>query len=202
MAIRAVIIDFGGVLVRTEDRTTRQQLAERLGLSYPQLVELIFDSESARLATIGQITTDEHWEAIREKLGLSPEQLARVPDGFWGGDVLDTELVDYLRALKGQCRVALLSNAWDDLRKELDEHWHISDAFDLIVISAEVGLAKPDPKIYRLALEQLGVEPHEAVFVDDFLENVNAASGVGMYAIHFQGSRAARAALDELLNRE
>lgn len=202
MAIRAVIFDFGGVLVRTEDRTSRQQLAERLGMSYQELSEVVFDSETARQSTLGEISADEAWEIIRKKLGLTPEELASMREQFWGGDVLDTELIDFLSELKGDYQIALLSNAGNDLRQALEEEWQISDVFDLIVISAEVGLAKPDPKVYQHILEQLGIEPHEAVFVDDFLENVNAASAAGMYAIHFKGSQQARNSLAELLERD
>jgi FMN phosphatase YigB (HAD superfamily) len=53
----------------------------------------------------------------------------------------------------------LLSNAWDNLRGVLEQDWRILDAFDQVIISAEVGLAKPDAPIYQLAVERLGVEP-------------------------------------------
>jgi HAD superfamily hydrolase (TIGR01509 family) len=66
---------------------------------------------------------------------------------------------------------------------------------DDILISAEVGLAKPDPRIYRLAAERLGVRPDEAVFVDDFAANVEGARAVGMRAIHFRPELDLRAAL-------
>ena len=71
----------------------------------------------------------------------------------------------------------------------------IADAFDRIVISAEVGVTKPKAEIYLLALQQLEVSPSEAVFVDDFIENVEGARAVGMSAIHF---RDPESALDEL----
>ena len=75
MTIRAVIFDLGGVLVRTEDRAPRTQLADRLGLSYEELSALIFDSQSAHQATKGEITTEEHWDEVRKTLGLSKEHL-------------------------------------------------------------------------------------------------------------------------------
>lgn len=200
MSIRAVIFDLGGVLVRTTDPAPRARLAERLGLSPAELSRIIFDEESAYQATLGAITTQEHWEAVRRKLGLSPEEFPDVPAEFWGGDTLDQDLVDYLRALRPRYKTALLSNAWDDLRQVLEEHWKITDAFDEVFISAEVGLLKPDPRIYRLALERLGVAPQEAVFVDDFPENVAGARAVGMHAIQFRDSGQARAEVEAVLN--
>jgi epoxide hydrolase-like predicted phosphatase len=200
MDIRAVIFDFGGVIVRTEDRSPRQQLASRLGMTYEQLSDLIFNSDTARRAALGEISTQEHWDAIRIKLGLSLQEFPAVPRDFWGGDSLDLDLVDYIRSLRPQYKIGLLSNAWDDLRDMLENGWKISGVFDTIVISAEVGVVKPDPEIYHIILERLGVAPAEAVFVDDFSENVVGARAVGMHAIRFKNSHQARAELDQILD--
>lgn len=200
MAIHAVIFDFGGVIVRTENRIPRQQLASRLGMTYEQLSDLVFDSDSARRAALGEINTQEHWETIRLKLGLSPREFPAVPLEFWGGDSLDRDLMDYIRSLRPEYSTGLLSNAWDDLREVLENGWKIAGAFDAIVISAEVGVAKPDARIYRTILEHLGVAPAEAVFVDDFSENVAGARAVGMRAIRFQNSHQVRVDLDQILD--
>jgi epoxide hydrolase-like predicted phosphatase len=68
-----------------------------------------------------------------------------------------------------------------------------------LIISAEVGLAKPDPRIYQLALEKLGVQAGDSIFLDDFKENVEAARAVGMLAIHFVDPQTAIAELNALL---
>jgi glucose-1-phosphatase len=199
MPIRAVIFDLGGVLVRTEDRQPRQQLASRLQMNYAELSDLVFENESARLATLGKVTASEHWETLRRVLDLTPEEFDRVRVGFWGGDSLDQELVDFIRSLRPAYKTALLSNAWDNLRRVLVEDWQIADAFDEIIISAEVGVAKPEEHIYEITLERLGVAPAEAVFVDDFIENVKAAQRVGLHAIHFKSSQQALSELRELV---
>jgi epoxide hydrolase-like predicted phosphatase len=199
MAIKAVIFDFGGVLVRTEDRTPRQELADSLGMTYQELNDLIFESETARRATVGEITTQEHWETLRSELGLPVDKFPRVPKEFFGGDVLDKALIDYIRDLRPRYKTALLSNAWDDLRGVVINEWQIADVFDELIISAEVGVAKPDAGIYELTLERLNVAPSEAVFVDDFPRNIAGAQAVGMKAIHFRDSNQVRAELDRLL---
>jgi epoxide hydrolase-like predicted phosphatase len=104
---------------------------------------------------------------------------------FWAGDRLDSELVDIIRRLRGRYRTALLSNAWENLRSLMTNDWHISDAFDTIVISAEVGLMKPDPQVFHLVLEKVGVTPQETAFIDDFGENIEAARRQGLNVIHF-----------------
>lgn len=201
MAIQAVIFDFGGVLVRTEDRAPRQELADRLGMTYQELNDLIFESEPAQRATVGEITTQERWEILRAELGLPADEFPQVPKEFFGGDVLDEALIDYIRDLRPRYKTALLSNAMDYLRDVVINEWKIADAFDEMIISAEEGVAKPDAGIYELTLERLNVAPSEAVFVDDFPRNIEGARAVGMHAIHFQDSKQARADLDGLLVR-
>ena len=202
MSIRAVIFDLGGVLVRTENRAPREQLANSLGMTSEEISHVIFDSESARLATLGKITTQAHWENIRETLKLSLEEFSRVRVAFWSGDSLDENLVDYIRFLRPQYRTGLLSNAWDNLREIIESRWKISDAFDEIIISSEVGVAKPDPRIYHMTLKRLEVAPQEAVFVDDFIENVEAACSAGLYGIHFVKPEQVVSELSKLLDGE
>ena len=115
MSIRAMIFDLGGVLVRTEDRSPRTQLAARLGKSYDELDALVFDSPSSNKAMIGEITAGEHWEAVREVLGISEAEIPQVQLEFWGGDGLDENLVAYLRAMRTQYKTALLSNRFQSL---------------------------------------------------------------------------------------
>jgi len=201
MPIKAVIFDLGGVLVRTEDRTPRVQLAQRLGMTYAELSDLIFNGDSARQAAVGAITTDTHWEHIRQRLQLSSQEFQRVPEEFWSGDQVDQSLVALLRSLRPQYKTALLSNAWDDLRDVLANSWRIIDAFDEAIISAEVGVVKPEARIYQIALDRLAVNANEAVFVDDFVENVTGARQVGMHAIHFQHPTQAKDELLKLLEK-
>lgn len=200
MSIKAVIFDLGGVLVRTEDREPRAALGRRFGLTYEQMDELVFGSETAIQASVGAIPEEQHWDSVCRGLGLGDGEVAGFRTAFWGGDVLDTSLVDYIRSLRPRYRTALLSNAWSGLRKDLEQRWGILDAFDEIFISAECGMAKPDPRIYAWVTEKLGIRPEEAVFVDDFLRNVEAARAAGLHAIHFQESAQARSELEALLS--
>ncbi|OGO28291.1 MAG: hypothetical protein A2W33_03190 [Chloroflexi bacterium RBG_16_52_11] len=200
--VNALFFDLGGVLLRTEDRTPRQQLASRLGMTYGQLSELVFNSETARLATIGKIGAEEHWEQVRQTLGLAPDEFLAVRKDFWEGDRLDTHLIQYLRRIRSTRKTALLSNAWNDLRDYIETQWKFADAFDEMIISAEIGLAKPDPRIYQYAAARFGIQPDECVLVDDFIENVDGSRSIGMQAIHFKSSSAALEELEALLNGE
>jgi len=197
-----VIFDFGGVLARTEDRAPRAQLAAHFGMTYEELDALIFNSETARQATLGRISAAQHWQAAARRLAWPLEELPALQRAFWGGDELDEMLVDFLRSLRTRWRTALLSNAWDDLRAGLESGWRIADAFDQIFISAELGLAKPDLAIYAEVQRRLQTPPERLIFVDDFEDNVSAARRAGWNAVHFRNAGQAVAEVEAWLARQ
>jgi len=188
MSIRAVIFDFGSVLVLMGDEAPRLALAEQLGVPLKELNRLVFDSETAIKAMIGELTIEQHWQAVGTALGVPLDEMPALIAEFWSGDVINEELVDLIRKLHQDYKVGLLSNAWDDLRQVLDTRIPIGHLFDDLVISAEVGMGKPAPGIYHLAVERLAVQPGEAVFIDDVLANVEAARATGLNAIHYQNN--------------
>ena len=193
--IRAVIFDLGGVLIRTEDRRPRQMLADTFGMTSPDLEKIFFGGESGDAAQRGEITAAEHWEHVRVALNLRPDEIEPVRATFFSGDVLDRQLFDYIANLRPRFRTIALSNAMSDARPSLLNKWKIGDAFDHIFISAEMGMMKPDPRIYLAVLSQLDVSPAETIFVDDFLHNIQAAKTLGLRTIWF---RSRETALDEL----
>jgi HAD superfamily hydrolase (TIGR01549 family) len=195
MRIRAVIFDFGGVLIRMVDDRPRLELASRLGVPLSHLDNLVFFSETAQKASMGEIPVTKHWQAVGQALGILPEDMPGFLDKYWSADDVNWELLDYIRGLRPGYKVGLLSNAWDDLRQTMHQRWNMDGLFDSLIISAEVKLAKPDPRIFHLALDRLHVQPGEAVFVDDVAENVEAARREGLFAIHYQDLHST---LDEL----
>jgi epoxide hydrolase-like predicted phosphatase len=197
--IRAVIFDFGGVLVGMVDDRPRLKLAEQLGVPLSRLDDLVFFSSSAQKASIGAITVDMHWEAVREALGIKPDDLQSFLDQYWSADDVNWELLDFIKGLHPAYKVGLLSNAWDNLRQTMHTRWNIDGLFDELVISSEVGMVKPDPRIFHLALEKLGVQPTDAVFIDDMVANVDAARQQGIAAIQFLDTKQTLANLQELL---
>jgi putative hydrolase of the HAD superfamily len=98
---------------------------------------------------------------------------------------LNAEVVELAKALRPRYTVALLSNADDRLETILHERYGIAHLFNPLIVSAKVGLAKPDPAIYTLAAERSGVPPACCVFIDDFRHNAEGARAVGMHGITF-----------------
>jgi len=93
MPIKAVIWDIGGVIMRTEDQAPRAELADELGVTRAYLNELVFDGEQGTRAQIGEISRMELWDYVRSELQLAPGEYPDLNDRFFGGDVLDTDLV-------------------------------------------------------------------------------------------------------------
>ena len=200
-AIRAVLWDMGGVLLRNMIPEPRIRLAELYGMSEAQLEELVFGNPVSKKATIGEVGVEELWEYVREALQLDPQKLAEFEVTFWSSDRVDEELIDFIQSLRQNYKIGLLSNAFIDARPSLSKRFPgLLNVFDEVVFSYEVKIAKPDPRIYSLMLDKLGLEPENAIFVDDFRENVEAAHALGIHAIQFRNSRQARQAVLEVLS--
>jgi epoxide hydrolase-like predicted phosphatase len=187
--VRAVIFDMGGVLVRTVDPTRRTNLAKKYGMTYQEIDTLVFGSETARLATVGQIPEEDHWDSIAEQLKLSKPELNQFQADFWTGDELNHELVSFIKEIHSSRKTGLLSNAWSGARASLASKFSFLHLFDVSVFSAELGMAKPDPRFYDWILNKLGVQAAESIFVDDFLVNIEAAQALGFMTIHFKDNK-------------
>jgi len=198
MPIRAVFFDFGGVIMRTEYQSPRQKLAERFNMDYDEIDKAVFGSDSARRASIGEITEDAHWSAVLKRFKQPASEMQVFRDNFFGGDVIDRKLVEYIQSLRGKFHTGLISNAWSGLREFITRE-KLIDLFDTVIISAEIGAVKPSAKIYQVALDQAKVGASEAVFVDDMPVNIEACEKVGMKGVLFNDPEKSLSRLNNLL---
>ena len=200
MTFQAVIFDFGGVLVRTFDQSGRWRWDERLGLPRGSVERAVFNSMLARQATAGAAPVLAIWDDVAQTLGLDSDQLRQFRLDFFSGDRLDAELVEFLRGLRPTYKTAILSNAWSNGRRVIAEDYGLADAVDEIIVSAEEGVAKPDARLYRLAVQRLGAPAAAAIMVDDFVDNVNGAVAAGLTGVLFRSTAQVIADLNLLLN--
>ena len=200
MSKKGVIFDWGGVLMRTVDPSGRRKWEHKLGLPPNAVDRAVHGSRSWRQAQSGIISDEEYWADVSDQLGLDEVQLAEFRRDYFGGDQLDEEMVRFIRGLRPAHRTALLSNASPQLT-ELLEQLGVTDAFDVVVISGLVGVQKPDPAIYQIVLERLGLLPEETIFVDDFIENIEAARDLGMDTLHFRAGMEWRGDLERQLGQ-
>jgi len=183
--IKAIIFDVGGVLLRTEDLSPREKWAKRYGMGVWDFASAVFDSDEANRATVGLASEAEAWLAAQQRFNVPQAEMDQFRIDFFAGDRWDDSLLDWIISLRGRYRTAILSNAWGGARKFLTSHTKVMAAFEQLIISAEEGVRKPQKEIYHRAVQRLSVLPHEAVFVDDVLENVEAAKQVGLEAVQF-----------------
>jgi putative hydrolase of the HAD superfamily len=189
MPIRAVVFDVGGVLERVDDQSWPEKWINR----WERRMGLPLGHVSAALAghlPPGDVATgamSEAWmrRTYAEALGLDEHQAHQMMAEMWDGycGILDQQMRDYVASLRPAYQTAILTNSADGARREEQRRFGFEQLVDLSVYSHEVGFAKPDPRIYRLTQEGLGVSPDEIVFLDDLERNVEAARACGWRAI-------------------
>lgn len=183
---KAVIFDWGGVLMRTQDRSGRDEWDRKLGLPQGGVERVMHGSETWNEVQRGERSDASYWQVVAGQLGVSPGDIAQLHRDFYRGDRLDQSLLDLIRDLKDRgCKVGLMSNNSLDLLNLIEENG-LNGLFDAVVISAQIGVMKPAPGAFQAILDRLGVSAPDAVFVDDFPPNVEGARAAGMQAIHFQ----------------
>ncbi len=199
---RALITDFGGVLVRTGNDAPRRALEAYLGLPPYTIEDRVFNGNASLRAQLGEMSHAVFWEQVVVDLKLDGRMsIAEFRNRFFSGDFLDQDLMALIRSVRPAIKTGLISNAWSNARQLFTDIIPIADAFDTMVISAEAKVMKPDPRIYRIALERLGVPAAESIFVDDVLDNVRGAEAVGMCGVHFQSTEQAQREIKRLLAR-
>jgi putative hydrolase of the HAD superfamily len=196
--MRALIVDFGGVLT-TNVFDSFREFAEAEGLE-PNVVKELFRSDPEALGLLrelekGELTSEEFSERFAPYLGVGPERLV---ERLFAGMRPDEPMVAAVRAARAEgIRTGLISNSWGNGLSYDQEQ--LAALFDDIVISGEVSLHKPEPAIFLLSCERLGVEPADCVFVDDLRENCAGAEAVGMTAILHRGAERTLPRLEDLL---
>lgn len=186
MDIEGLIFDFGGVIWDMHWDACRE-LEQEHGLPRGTVFETLYRSEAWRAIERGngdrQAWLEGAHRAMEERAG---RPLPRLHERWRARQHLIQENVALIRALRPPYRTAILSNADISLRARLQEDLGIHDLFDAIICSAEVGLAKPDPAVYRLAADRLGLAAEACLFVDDYEPNVRAAEEVGMRGVLYR----------------
>lgn len=186
--IKAVIFDMGGVLLKTVDSGPRKAMAARFGVTREELEKFVFHGPTSHQSEVGEVSDIFHWETVLAHFNQPEEDSAKAYTEYFSGDAIDAELMEFILSLKSNWRLGLLSNAWVDARNKLGKLYDFIEIFDVSIFSAEVKLRKPDEKIYKLILEKLDVQPWESLFIDDFLENIESAKGLGINTIHYKNT--------------
>jgi len=183
--IKAIIFDFGRVITAQKPLSLFRSYEEELGLDPDTINSIMFDSQAWQDTLLGRKTTEEFWHLIGPELGLNTaDEVNRFRRRYHADEAINEAVLDLIRKLRGRYKLAILSNAPPDLTRWLAD-WEMRDLFEVVFCSGDEGMIKPDPAAFKLTLERLGVEPGEAVFIDDTPEHVEAARKLGIQGIIF-----------------
>ncbi len=196
---KAIVFDFGGVIIECDKSVLANYLRDIFQLDGEELLEVQQDFRAARRARIPEPI---FWKSYAAEHHLD------LPDGFEAqieevklSSLTEVkgmrELIHFYKA-KGY-QVALLSNVGSSHAGFLRDRGYYND-FSPILLSCELGVDKPDPRIYQILLSELQVAPEDCIFIDDKQENVNAAIALGIDGIVFSSSKQLKADLERRLN--
>jgi putative hydrolase of the HAD superfamily len=194
-------MDFGGVLTTNVFESFRA-FCEAEGLE-PDAVKKVFRERGEGLDLLrqlerGELEVDEFSERFAPLLGV--RQAEGMVERLFAGIKPDEPMIGAVRRVRASgIPTGLISNSWGGTTYDLPL---IEELFDAAVISGEVGLHKPEPEIFRMGAERIGVPPEECLFVDDLEENCVGAEAVGMTAILHRGAEKTLPAMEELLGVE
>jgi epoxide hydrolase-like predicted phosphatase len=206
MPIRAVITDFGGVLFHTPDRRWLRRWQVLLGLGKDEFITAIIadpeESEYVRKIYTGEVTEAEVLRLLAARWHLQPWMITRLRSNGFSKKRYNREMAGFIQGLRPRYRTAILSNAGDQGRKTFNDAYALERLVDMVIISAEEKLAKPDERIYSLALDRLGVGADEAIFIDDLAINIQAARQMGIRSVQFSNTAQAIAEVNRHLEEE
>lgn len=193
---RALLVDYGGVLT-TSIVGSFKAFSRAEGLP-AETFPALFADEGARAEIhgleTGRLSEPEFERRFAARLGVGPEQLL---ERLFADLEPEPAMIEAVRAARAAGTVTcLVSNSWG---MKIYDRVSLDGVFDALVISAEVGLRKPDPEIFLLAVERLGVAPEDCVFVDDLRWNCETATELGMAAVLHRDGWQTIAELERLL---
>jgi epoxide hydrolase-like predicted phosphatase len=201
LALRGLLVDFGGVLTSNIFESF-QAFCEAEGLTPDRVRDAFRSDEEGRQLLfdleLGKLENADFERRFAEHLGLAPERADGLIDRLFGGMRPDRDMeMAVVMAKRQGIRTGLISNSWGAGRYELDR---FPELFDGWVISGEEGIRKPDPAIYALGAERIGLPPEEIVFVDDLRGNLKPARAMGMATVHHVRAEETIRQLEELLD--
>jgi epoxide hydrolase-like predicted phosphatase len=194
----AVLLDWGGVMTSDLFGSFSAFCAAE-GLDPGTLAKLFRHDREARALLIdfecGRLEEADFEPRLATAMGVATHE--GLIDRLFAGAGIDEAMVDGVRGLRARgVPTGLVSNSWGSRRypREL-----LTELFDGIVISGEEGFRKPDPRMYELGAERIGMAPEACVFVDDLAFNLDPARELGMAVVHHTSAASTLAELDDLL---
>jgi putative hydrolase of the HAD superfamily len=187
LALRAVIFDYGMVLTGQPSTAAHDAMLRITGLPHDQFETIYWADRHAY--DEGKLTGLQFWQNIVRDAKLNLDAAAIDELNLWDARMWTTQnpaMLAWQQQLKQHgIKTAILSNMGDTVLANMEREFDWLPQFDVLVWSYQHKMAKPDPAIYRLTLDQLGTRPEETLFIDDRPANIDAARALGLVAILF-----------------
>lgn len=195
--IDAIIFDLGNTLLFFDWDITADRLCARTGKARRELDDYIVTTPFVNQLCIGELSREHFFEIIARDLGFDGDYNEFFL--IWSEIFTPNEpMIGLSASLKGRQRRFVLSNTNAIHMDYVFVNYPFIHDFDGLILSHDVGLMKPDARIYRLALSRFGLEPKRTVFIDDILANVDGARAVGLHGIHYRSAEQVRQELTKL----
>lgn len=175
--IKAIIFDCFGVILADSLRLLAEQKLSNDPVKNNDLKDVV------DAAVRGLILSKETDQMVAELLDMTIDEYK---DKKYGGETKNQQLLDYILKLKKEYKIGMLSNVGKGGLESRFSKQELDKYFDVVIASGDVGYAKPEPEIYEITAQKLGVRLDECVFTDDYSYFCEAAVSVGMKAIHYQ----------------
>jgi putative hydrolase of the HAD superfamily len=175
---RAILIDAGGVLIPDYWPAAAADWAARLGTFPSSFMAALFGGSDDEVL-VGRVGEDAWWQVVAGRLQIGADLLAELRADLAARSSWDAALLACLADIHGSASIVIVSNAWPHMRERIAEGG-LLDIADHVVLSCEVGQAKPAPAIYRAALQEAGAQARNVLFVDDVPGHVVVAEALGM----------------------
>lgn len=194
---RVVIFDLGGVVINFDHHIITRKLAQILGKDEEETCDRLYNSGIEEAFNKGEFGPREFFQKIKSLLGLNInyEQFLAIWNEIFTANMGVSKLID---KLKQNYRIFALSNTNELHFNYLMESFPVMKKIDKFILSYKVGVAKPHPDLYEVALKEASVGPEKIIFIDDKIEFVEQARKLGMNAVHFEDSKRLRDTLSKM----
>jgi epoxide hydrolase-like predicted phosphatase len=199
--MRFLVLDIGGVFYRGwPEAEFWPRWSARTGLEFGTLESFLTDAPEARMARLGQISAQAYYDRAAARLSVPAHLLQEAAEAAYLSD-FNAPLADFVCLLRAEgVPVSALTNSLSS-EGQIKGRRELAGLFDHVISSCDVGIAKPDPEIFRALLERLAADPAEVIFLDDGLSHVEAARRLGIDAIHVAGPAEALSELRRLFGQ-
>lgn len=191
-AFTTILFDWGGVFTIPRKNTqATKNIEKKYNIQSGELAKVLYENKYWDDALVGRISDTIFWEKTLSQLGINDAKgIVKFKNSLFKGERfrLRSGMINLITQLRQTYTIALLTNADDIFRSILREKFHSEGFFDYVIISSEIGLAKPDTNFFRKSCSIIGTKPTNCIFIDDSQRNIQAAKSIGIYSVLYNNN--------------